>query len=137
MKQSAYYPLCASEGLQIEETATEVIVFDSKNQKFHFLNETAFTIFKACNGSHKVKDIALMLARNFDSEDLDSLENDVAETVAAFQDNGLMMFVADDVQPQQTASDSLGESALLAVSVTGTSKECAFAQRRSEEHTSE
>jgi hypothetical protein len=120
MKQSAYYPLCASEDLQIEETATEVIVFDNKNQRFHFLNATAYSIFKACNGSNNIRDIALLLAREFESEDVDSLVNDVAETVSGFQDKGLLMFVAYDPQLQQIP-DSMTESPLLAVSVTGTS----------------
>jgi hypothetical protein len=121
MKQSAYYPLCASEDLQIEETATEVIVFDSKNKKFHFLNATAYNILKACNGANNIRDIAGMLARQFDSEDVDSLVNDVAETVSALQDKGLMMFVAHDPELEQPPSDSTAESPLLAVSVTGAS----------------
>lgn len=121
MNQTVYYPLCASEGLQVEETATEVIVFDSKNQKFHFLNSTAYTILKACNGSNRIADIANILARDFDSVNLDSLENDVSETVGAFQEKGLIMFVADELQLQQAFADATAESPLFAVSVTGPS----------------
>lgn len=121
MKQSAYYPLCASEDLQIEETATEVIVFDSKNKKFHFLNATAYSILKACNGANNIRDIAVMLARQFDSEDVDSLLNDVAETVSSLQEKGLMMFVAHDPELPQASSGSMTEGPLLAVSVTGAS----------------
>lgn len=119
MNQSTYFPLCASEGLQIEETETEVIVFDSKNQRFHFLNSTAYTIFKACNGSHKISDIANLLAHKFGSENPDSLVDDVAETVGSFQEKGLMMFVADDPQLQQTSGPATVESPLIAVSVSG------------------
>jgi signal peptidase I len=119
--RSAYYPLRALEGLQIEETETEVIVFDSNNQKFHFLNSTAYTIFKACNGFNKIRDIVGILAREFDSDDLDSLENDVVETVGAFQEKGLMMFVADDPQLRQSSLASKTGSHLFGVSLTGTS----------------
>jgi signal peptidase I len=119
MNQPAYYPLCASEGLQVEETETEVIVFDSKNQKFHFLNSTAYTIFKACNGSHKIRDIANILASKFGSEEIDSLVNDVTETIGSFQEKGLMMFVADEPQLQHTLSATTAEGPLFAVSVSG------------------
>src|SRR5215212_8510912 len=121
MNESAYYPLCASEGLQIEETATEVIVFDSQNQKFHFLNATAYSILKACNGANSIRDIAVMLARQFDSDDVDSLVNDVGETVSSLQNQGLLMFVAHDPDLPQASSASTTESPLLAVSVTGAS----------------
>ncbi len=33
MKQPEYYPLCASENLQIEETGTEIIAFDTRETK--------------------------------------------------------------------------------------------------------
>lgn len=119
--RSAYYPLGASEGLQVEETETEVILFDSNNQQFHFLNNTAYKIFKACNGFNKIADIAGILADEFNIEDIDSLETDVTETIGAFQEKGLMMFVADDPQLRHLSSASVGGSHLFGVSLTGTS----------------
>jgi signal peptidase I len=123
MKQSVLNSDCAiaSDNLQIEETGTEVIVFDSKAQLFHLLNATASSILKACNGSNTIKDIAAMLSAKFNSEDLDAVINDVTETITQFHNKGLVMFVVDDLQLRKTASDSLTENSLLAVSVTGTS----------------
>lgn len=121
MNQSAYYPLCASQNLQIEETGSEFIVFDSQNKKFHFLNATAHSILKTCNGTNSIRDIAVMLSGKFDAGSLDSIISDVTETVSTFQAQGLLMFVADDLQQPQTVSESISESPLLAVSVTGTS----------------
>jgi signal peptidase I len=119
MDHSAH-PLCASD-LQIEETGSEIIVFDSQNKKFHFLNATAHSILKACNGANSIRDIAVMLSRKFEVGDVDSLIDDVAETVSTFQGQGLLMLVADDLQLPQTASDSISEDSLLAVAVTGSS----------------
>lgn len=120
--KSAYYPLSASEDLQIEETETEVILFDTNNQQFHFLNSTAYRIFKACNGFNKIRDIAGILADELNIADIDSLETDVAETIGAFQEKGLMMFVADDPQLRElSASASRAGSHLFGVSLTGTS----------------
>lgn len=120
MDYSANYPLCASD-LKVEETGSEIIVFDPQNKKFHFLNATAHTILNECNGTNSIRDIAVMLARKFDVDDLDSIVNDVAETVNTFQGQGLLMLVADDLQLLQTASESTSESSLLAVAVTGSS----------------
>lgn len=120
MDYSAYYPLSASD-LQIEETGSEIIVFDPQNKKFHFLNATAHTILNACNGTNSIRDIAVMLARKFEVDDLDSIVNDVAETVSTFQGQGLLLLVADDLQLLQTTAESISEGSLLAVAVTGTS----------------
>lgn len=120
--KSAYYPLSASEGLQIEETENEVILFDTNKQQFHFLNSTAYKIFQACNGFNKIRDIAATFAAEFDIEDIDSVENDVAETIGAFQEKELMMFVADDPQLRKLSSSvAPARGHLFGVSLTGTS----------------
>ena len=113
------YPLCAFENLQIEQAGNEVIVFDSKARTFHLLNTTAYRILKACNGSNTIRDIALMLAQEFGTDDVDLLVADVTETVKSFQTKGLMWFVADEAQEFPVDSDEVSESPLVAISVTG------------------
>lgn len=123
MKQADYnlgYAV-AADNLQIEETGSDVIVFDPKAQEFHFLNETAYSILDACNGSNNIKDIAVMLSAKFDSEDLDAIANDVTKTIGQFRDKGLILQVVDNLQPQQIESGSITESPLFAISVTGAS----------------
>ena len=114
-----YYPLCAFENLQIEQTGNEVIVFDSKAQTFHLLNTTAHRILKACNGSNSIRDIADLLSREFGTDDLDSLVTDVTETIKSFESKGLMWFVRDETQGYPIDSDQLTDSPLVAISVTG------------------
>src|SRR5215203_2781588 len=115
------YPLCAFENLQVEETGSEIIVFDSKAQVFHLLNPTAYSILKACNGSNTVTDIAVLLSKEFDIEDLDSIEADVTETIKSFESKGLMWFVAHEPHVSTSEPGSLTDSPLLAISVTGAS----------------
>lgn len=98
-----------------------MIVFDPKAQLFHFLNATAYGILKACNGFNSIKDIATMLCANSSSEDLDAVITDVVETTSQFRNKGLIMFVVDDPQLQQTDSGSTTDGILFAVSVTGAS----------------
>jgi signal peptidase I len=123
MNQSAYGPRCtiASEHLQIEETGSEVIVFDTERRSFHFLNPTAYSIFKACNGFNSIRDIAAMICEQFHCDDVNSVIDDVTETIAGFRDKGLVTYVVDDPQLQQSAAEPSTESPLLAVSVTGSS----------------
>jgi hypothetical protein len=123
MDQSVYSLGCAiaSENLQIEETGNEVVVFQTERRAFHFLNSTAYSILKACNGSHSIRDIAVIICEQFHCDDVDSIINDVTETITDFRDKGLVTFVVDDPQLQRTAVDSSVESPLLAVSVMGSS----------------
>ena len=121
MNDSTSYPLCASENLQIEETGTEVIVFDTRKEKFHFLNATAYSILKACNGSNSIRDIAIMLSGKFKAQSLDTLINDVNETIGMFQTQGLLLLVADDSSLPPAVSNSATDSSLIAVRVTGSS----------------
>jgi len=118
---NTYYPLCAFENLQIEETGSEIILFDSKAQTFHLLNPTAYAILKACNGSNTTRDIAVMLSSKFDIEDLDSITADVTETIKSFESKGLMWFVTHEPPEATIKSGSSSESPLLAISVTGAS----------------
>lgn len=123
MEQSVYSPRCAiaSEHLQIEETGRDVVVFDTERRAFHFLNPTAYSIFKACNGFNSIRDIASMLCEQFHCNDVDSVVGDVAATLTDLRDKGLVTYVVDDPQLQQTAADSSAGGPLLAVSVTGSS----------------
>jgi hypothetical protein len=123
MNESTFSPsrAIASENLQIEETGAEVIVFDATRQLFHFLNATAYSILKACNGCNSIRDIAVMLAGQFGCDDVDSIVNDVKETITGFRDKGLIVDVVDDPQLQHPTDNSTAESPLLAVSVTGSS----------------
>jgi len=116
---NTYYPLCAFENLQIEEAGNEVVVFDSKAQTFHLLNTTAHRILKACNGSNSIRDIAVMLSHEFSVDDIDSLVEDVTETIKSFEAKGLMWFVADEAAISRIASHEVSDSPLLAISVTG------------------
>lgn len=123
MNQSAHSPACAlaSENLQIEETGSEVIVFDTERRLFHFLNATAYSILKACNGANSARDIAVILSGQFNRADVDAIINDVEETIDGFREKGLVTYVVDDPQLQQAAAGAAAGGPLLSVFVTGAS----------------
>src|SRR5215213_693450 len=112
---NTYYPLCAFENLRIEETGTEIILFDSKTQTFHLLNPTAYSILKACNGSNTIKDIAVMLSSKFGTDDLASIVADVTETIKSFESKGLMWFVTHEQPVSTIDSDSSSDGPLIAI----------------------
>lgn len=51
-------PVARKEGLVIQEMPDELLVYDLESNKAHCLNETASTVWKACNGENSVTEIA-------------------------------------------------------------------------------
>src|SRR5262249_55985786 len=116
----ASFPI-AVEGLKVEKTETEVIVFDEVSESFHFLNPTAYSILNACNGSSTIKDIASILALEFDCEDLELLVADVSETVRLFRDKGLVTFAVDDFAFHDESGSVVNPGELMSFVIDGVS----------------
>lgn len=112
----------ASENLQIEESGTDVIAFDSRTQSFHLLNATAYGIIKLCDGSNTVEDIAIALSRSFNCADIKSIEEDVKETIDLFRRNGLVSVIVDGpgLEPTTTSAGPQ-DSPLFALKLAGSS----------------
>lgn len=61
--KSSHTPVARKEGLVVQETAEEVLVYDLTTNKAHCLNQTAAFVWKSCDGSKSVDDISTLLAR--------------------------------------------------------------------------
>jgi len=76
-------PIARKSGLVVQEMPDEVLVYDLNSNKAHCLNQTAATVWKACDGNKTVSDIAAGFGKG--NEDLvwlaiDQLsENDLLE----------------------------------------------------------
>lgn len=116
----ATFPI-AMDGLQVEKTESEAIVFDEISQAFHFLNPTAHTILNACNGSNTIKDIADILAVEFNCEDSELLFADVSETVRLFKDKGLVTFAMDDFRFNDASGSAFDAGELMSFVIHGVS----------------
>jgi hypothetical protein len=85
-------PMARKEGLVIQEMPDELLVYDLETNKAHCLNETAYSVWKACDGKNTVADIAALFENG--SEDLvwlaiDQLnENDLLEREYRLDLNG-------------------------------------------------
>lgn len=55
------FPTARKSGLVIQEVPDEVLIFDLNSNKAHCLNETAALVWKACDGSTSVEQIARSL----------------------------------------------------------------------------
>jgi hypothetical protein len=53
--------LAREEGLVVQEVSDEVLVYDLKRQKAHYLNKTAALIWNQCDGQKTVAEIATLL----------------------------------------------------------------------------
>ncbi len=70
--------------------AGERVVLDPHTKAMHQLNITATIVWELCDGQHTVAQIAQKLVQRFEiAEDL--ALSDVTDTVARFQDEGLLI----------------------------------------------
>lgn len=60
-------PVARKEGLVIQEMPDELLVYDLDTNKAHCLNQTASTVWKACNGKNSISDLAQMFGNNGNS----------------------------------------------------------------------
>ena len=67
--KNSQIPVARKEGLVIQETADEVLVYDLNSNKAHCLNQTAAFIWKSCDGNNSITDISVLF------------ENEVGSTV--------------------------------------------------------
>jgi len=55
--KSSQIPVARKEGLVVQETTEEVLVYDLTSNKAHCLNQTAAFVWKSCNGNNSIPDI--------------------------------------------------------------------------------
>ena len=70
---SSRNPLARREGLVIQEMPDEVLVYDTNTNKAHCLNKTAAFVWKSCDGSHSINDIAGLMEKEFGANVPDDL----------------------------------------------------------------
>jgi hypothetical protein len=61
-------PLARKDGLVVQEMPEEVLVYDTNTNKAHCLNQTAAFVWKSCDGSHSINDIAKMMGVEFGAD---------------------------------------------------------------------
>lgn len=61
-------PIARKDGLVVQETPDEVLVYDLNSDKAHCLNKTAAFVWKNCDGSRSVADINALMKREFGAE---------------------------------------------------------------------
>ena len=57
-------PAARTAGIVVQDASHEVLVYDMESDKAHCLNQTAASVWKACDGKTSVEDIASILSSN-------------------------------------------------------------------------
>lgn len=111
----------ASQHLRIEEAGGHAIITDETRREFHFLNETAYSILKACTGANTLTDISATLRFKFRGADPVTVITDVRSTMSELRSKGLIYLVVDGRSYQHgiPAELGIGHNELLAVYVAG------------------
>src|ERR687894_80075 len=63
--QNLQKPVARHEGLVVQEMPDEVLVYDLNTNKAHCLNKSAAAVWKNCDGSNSISDIAAILKNEF------------------------------------------------------------------------
>ena len=72
------------------------MLYDSRRDRIHVLNETAELIWQYCDGEHTLADIEKDIRANFDvSPDID-VRGDVERAVLSMEKKGLLLGDEDD-----------------------------------------
>ena len=61
------YPKAVQEGIAVEEMAEDLLIFDTRVQRAHSLNETASAVWAACDGEHSPEQLAERLGLDRDA----------------------------------------------------------------------
>ena len=110
-------PIARKSGLVVQEVPDEVLVYDLESNKAHCLNRSAAMVWKSCDGTNSVSEIAKLVeaqAGDKVSEDfvwlaIDQLnENNLLETEVAVNLNG---------QSRREALRKIGLASMVAVPV--------------------
>lgn len=61
--KSSQVPVARKEGLVIQETTEEVLVYDLNSNRAHCLNQTAAFVWKSCNGNNSIPEITRLFEK--------------------------------------------------------------------------
>lgn len=65
--KSSQIPVARKDGLVIQETSDEVLVYDLNSNKAHCLNQTAAFVWKSCNGDNSISEITRLFEKEIGS----------------------------------------------------------------------
>ena len=65
--KSSQIPVARKEGLVVQETAEEVLVYDLNSNKAHCLNQTAAFVWKSCTGDNSISEITKLFEKEIGS----------------------------------------------------------------------
>ena len=68
----------------------ETLLLDAKGGEVHVLNATALIIWQLCDGEHTLEMMASALRDQFALQGVDTVEQDVGQTLKLFSDKGLL-----------------------------------------------
>jgi Coenzyme PQQ synthesis protein D (PqqD) len=79
------------ENIRFIELYGEAIIYSPHDSKGHYLNHTAMSIWKCCDGKHTIEDIEIKILENFSSApDHQQIQSDIREILIQFREAQLL-----------------------------------------------
>ena len=79
------------EDITQQELGEEAMLYDSRHEKVHILNHTAYFIWKLCDGDHTLKDIREEMIKQFPESSEPEITKDIKSTIDNFDNNKLIL----------------------------------------------
>jgi hypothetical protein len=80
----------AREDLISQDLGSELMLYNPKNDSAHVLNHTATVIFRLCDGSHSLEDIAREVKGQFEVKEGYDLSREIEDFLENFKEKGLL-----------------------------------------------
>lgn len=112
-----HYPTARRENLVIQEVPEEILVFDLDTNKAHCLNQTAAMVWKSCDGSRSVSEIAAIIAEQSGNQVNDDL---VWLAIDQLNENKLLVDTAEKVftgNSRREAIKKIGMASMIALPI--------------------
>jgi hypothetical protein len=85
----AIHPKRRSERLASVELDGEIVIYDEEDNSIHHLNPTASLVWKSCDGTSTVRELAIDFAEAFDVPE-PKMERDLRQIIRQMADSKLM-----------------------------------------------
>ena len=78
------------DGIVARKTGDEWVLYDSEEKSVHIVNETAEFVWRLCDGSHTLSDIAEQVQEAFQVPEGTNVKQSLANIIKTFSDKGIL-----------------------------------------------
>jgi hypothetical protein len=114
-----YRPQARCDEITVHEVGDELVVYDTRSRRLATMNESTSAVFRACDGTHTVTEIAALLAGDLSLEDRTTMVWSALDELAKADLLNAEITVPDEWLDSRRELMQKGGAALLALPIVG------------------